>query len=281
MKSVKKLFLLLMTISLLIIALSCSKDGSVNSSSQKYTFGGSSTVAPIINDAMGEFEKNNPGVTISYETLGSSVGIKQLSAGTLSLAASSRDLKQSEIDSGLKPITVALDGLSIAVNKDVDLSDISKETLAKIFSGEITNWKEINGKDEKIECIMRDETSGTYSSFNEIVMAPYNKEVKRDALIARENGESAIKISSTPGGIGYIGMSFGSIVEEYGGKILSVDGVYPTSENVISNKYPISRALYLVSNGTLQDGVEKSFVDFILSPDGQQIVENNGFIRIK
>ena len=154
------------------------------------------------------------------------------------------------------------------------------ETLAKIFSGEITSWKDINGKDEKIECIMRDETSGTYSSFNEIVMAPYKKEVKRDALVARENGESAIKIASTPGSIGYIGMSFGKIVEEYGGKILSVDGVLPTSENVRSKKYPISRALYLVTNGKPTEGIEKSFIDYVLSAEGQTIVENNGFIRV-
>ena len=122
----------------------------------KYTFGGSSTVAPIVNEAIGSYEKKNTGVSISYETLGSSVGIKQLGAGTLSLAASSRDLKQSELDKGYVPHTIALDGLSIAVNKDVDINDISMETLAKIFSGEITSWKDINGKDEKIECIMRD-----------------------------------------------------------------------------------------------------------------------------
>lgn len=280
MNFIKKLTISLMTVLVTVCLLSCSKKNAENSDSVKYTFGGSSTVAPIVNEAIGSYEKKNTGVSISYETLGSSVGIKQLGVGTLSLAASSRDLKQSELDKGYVPHTIALDGLSIAVNKDVDINDISMETLAKIFSGEITSWKDINGKDEKIECIMRDETSGTYSSFNEIVMAPYKKEVKRDALVARENGESAIKIASTPGSIGYIGMSFGKIVEEYGGKILSVDGVLPTSENVRSKKYPISRALYLVTNGKPSEGIEKSFIDYVLSAEGQTIVENNGFIRV-
>ena len=263
---------------LLILPLSCSKtEDSLKATT--YTFGGSSTVAPIMNDAIPKFEEKE-GVKVSYETLGSSVGLKQLISGTLTLAGSSRELKQSEIESGLKPIVIALDGLSVAVNKDVGIENITLDDLASVFAGEITNWKELGGKDEKIELIVRDETSGTYGSFKEIVLDKAKKEVSENAIVARENGEVAIKISSTPGAIGYIGMAFNHIVEESGGKVLSINSVKPTAETVTDGTYPISRPLYLVTKGDLQDGVEKDYIDFILSNVGQEVVESNGFIRI-
>lgn len=274
---VKKVLIVMLSVFVVFTVASCSKKES-SGKSEHYTFGGSSTVAPIMNDAIPGFEKK-ANVKISYETLGSSVGLKQLTSGTLSLAGSSRELKQSELDSGLKPVVIALDGLSVAVNKDVDVSNISIKDLASVFAGEITNWKELGGKDEKIELIVRDETSGTYGSFKEIVLDSQGKEPTDNAIVSRENGEVAIKIASTPGSIGYIGMAFNHIVEDEGGKVLSVEGVAPTKETVKANEYPISRPLYVVTKGDAS-GVEKSFIDYLLSSDGQKVVEQNGFISI-
>jgi len=248
---------------------------------KNYTFGGSSTVAPIIASAIPAFEQGNPSSKISYETLGSSVGIKQLQAGTLSLAGSSRELKDAEIAGGLVPTTIALDGLSVAVNKEVGISNLSLEQLSSIFSGEITNWKDVGGKDAKIELIIRDETSGTYSSFKEIVLDKFKKKQSPVAIVAKENGELAAKIASTPNSIGYVGMAFNHIITASGGKILSIDGVNPSADNVKAGTYPISRSLYMVTIGTLKSGVEKDFVDFLLSAKGQAIVEETGFIALK
>ena len=273
----KKSLIVLLSGIVLFSAISCSKKSS-SQKSEHYTFGGSSTVAPIMNDAIPEFEKNS-NVKISYETLGSSVGLKQLVGGTISLAGSSRELKDSEISLGLKPVVIALDGLSVAVNKDVNVSNISLKDLASVFAGEITNWKELGGKDEKIELIVRDETSGTYGSFKEIVLDKQGKEPTDNAIVSRENGEVAIKIASTPGSIGYIGMAFNHIVENEGGKILSINGIMPTKEAVKINKYPISRPLYVVTKGEAS-GVEKNFINYLLSQDGQKVVEKNGFISI-
>ena len=246
-----------------------------------YTFGGSSTVAPIAKSVIPEFEKENTSVKIGYETLGSSTGIKQLLAGTLTLAGSSRDLKQSELDSGCVPTIIALDGLSVGVNSSVSISNLSLAQLAAIFSGEITNWSEVGGDDLKIELIERDETSGTYGSFNEIVLESQGKEPTKKAIIAKENGEVATKIASTPGSIGYIGMAFNHIITNAGGKILTIDGVEPSSENVINKTYPISRALYVVTIGEPKDNtVEKDFIDFLLSKKGQAIVEESEFISV-
>lgn len=279
----KKLIMIAMVSALSIatvFAQGTSEAATASTSMKNYTFGGSSTIAPIINGAIPVFEAGNPGAKISYETLGSSVGIKQLQEGTLSLAGSSRELKASEIEAGLIPTTIALDGLSVAVNSSVSISNLTMEQLAAIFAGEIINWKDVGGKDAKIELIVRDETSGTYGSFKEIVLDSRKKAPSVNAIVARENGELAAKIASTPNSIGYIGMAFNHIITEAGGKVLTVDGVSPASETVKNGEYPISRALYVVSKGTLQPGVEKDFVDFLLSSRGQAIVLENEFIPL-
>ena len=247
---------------------------------KNYTFGGSSTVAPIANAAIEIFNAEHPSVKISYETLGSSTGIKQLQEGTLSLAGSSRELKSAEIEAGLQLIPIALDGLSVAVNSSVPISNLSMEQLAAIFAGEITNWKAVGGANAPIELIIRDETSGTYASFKEIVLDSQKKSYTDKAIVARENGELATKIASTPNSIGYVGMAFNHIITSAGGRILTIDGVEPTSANVVSGAYPISRSLYFVSIGDLKSGTELDFVNFVLSPRGQAIVSDNEFIPL-
>ena len=275
--SVLKTFCIVSAVAVLFSLSSCSNKGEKKES---YTFGGSSTVAPIMNETVKEWESENPNLKVSYETLGSSVGIKQLKAGTLSLAASSRELKQSEIDDGYKTITIALDGISIVVNKDVNISNIALSDLAKVYAGEITNWKELGGQDEKIEIISRDETSGTYTTFKEMVLDSAKKEQDENAIIAKENGEVAMKVASLSGSIGYVGMAFNEFVEENGGKVISVNGVYPNKDNVKNGSYTLSRPLYLVYRGEVPTGNIKAFIDYVLSDKGQKIVENTGFISI-
>jgi phosphate transport system substrate-binding protein len=277
----KKLFLILLVSMSSFALFAGGESETVKEEVVNYTFGGSSTVAPIAKSVIPEFEKEYPNVKIGYETLGSSTGIKQLLAGTLTLAGSSRDLKQSELDANCVPTIIALDGLSVGVNSSVNISNLSLAQLAAIFSGEITNWSEVGGDDIKIELIERDETSGTYGSFNEIVLESQGKEPTKNAIIAKENGEVATKIASTPGSIGYIGMAFNHIITNAGGKILTIDGVEPSSDNVINKTYPISRALYVVTIGEPQDNtVEKDFIDFLLSNKGQAIVEESEFISV-
>ena len=245
-----------------------------------YTFGGSSTVAPIANAALPKFLADKPSLKISYETLGSSTGIKQLQEGTLSLAGSSRELKSAETEAGLILIPIALDGLSVAVNANVPIANLSIEQLAGIFSGEITNWSTVGGPNVKIEVIVRDETSGTYASFKEIVLDKFKKSYKAEAIVARENGELATKIASTPNSIGYVGMAFNHIITEAGGHVLTIGGVEPNSANVVNGSYPISRSLYMVSKGKLTDSVELDFVNYLLSAKGQAIVAENEFIPL-
>jgi phosphate transport system substrate-binding protein len=248
-----------------------------------YTFGGSTTVAPIAYAAIEQFQKDNPGVKISYEATGSGAGLTALAAGQISLAGSSAELSAEQLKS-LVPTVIALDGLTAVVNKNVKLSNISLDSLAAIFTGKITNWKDVGGQDAKIVVVNRDESSGTYKSFWEIVCQPkYGKAVAyaKDALVAKENGEVAAKVASTPGSIGYVGMAFAEEVVKAGGRSLLVNGVKDTVQNVIDKKWPISRQLYLVTKGAPAAGsVEKAFIDFALSPKGQAIVKSADFIPL-
>ena len=283
----KKFITLLTVLSMattLVFASGSSETSASKVSRTNYTFGGSSTVAPIANAAIPGFEDQNTDAKITYETTGSSVGIKNLLAGTFSLAGASRELKDSEIEKGAVKTAIALDGLTVAVNKSVNISNLSMNELANIFAGNITNWSEVGGTDTPIELIVRDETSGTYGSFTEIVIeGQLGKEATqaKKAIVAKENGEVATKIASTPGAIGYIGMGFASIVTDKGGKELSIDNELPTIDNVLDKAYPISRALYIITMGTPKEGsTEKAFIDYLLSDAGQDIVVEKQFIPV-
>lgn len=250
--------------------------------SGSYTFGGSTTVQPIANVAIEQFVKKNPGVKISYEGVGSGTGLKQLAEGTLSLSGSSRDLKKSELDAGLVPVAIARDALTVVVNKDIPVANLSAAQLAGIYAGTITNWKEVGGKDEAVVVVNRDETSGTFSSFKEIVMDKQKLSFTKNAIVAKENGEVAAKVAGTPGAIGYVGLGYVGEVTSAGGKALLIDGVESSVQNALSGAYPLSRSLYLVTKGALKAGsVEKAFVDYILSARGKIIVKEAGFVPLK
>jgi phosphate transport system substrate-binding protein len=248
-----------------------------------YTFGGSTTVSPIAYAAIEQFQKDNPDVKISYESTGSGAGLTALAAGQISMAGSSADLSADQLKT-LVPTIIGLDGLTPVVNKNVKLSNINKANLAAVFTGKITNWKDLGGQDMKIVVVNRDESSGTYKSFWEIVcQGPYGKTIAytKDAIVTKENGEVAAKVASTPGSIGYVGLAFVEEVVKKGGRSLMVDGVKDTIPNVIAKKWPISRQLYLVTKGPAADGsVEKAFIDFVLSAKGQAIVKSTDYIPL-
>jgi phosphate transport system substrate-binding protein len=251
--------------------------------SGNYTWGGSTTVAPFVYAGIEQFQKDNPGVKISYEATGSGAGLKALLAGQISLSGSSAEWSEADLQ-GAKPVVVALDGMSVVVNKNVKISNITIENLAKVFTGKITNWKDLGGADMKIAVVNRDEASGTYASFWELVCQKYfGKAIAytKDAIVTKENGEVAAKVASTPGSIGYVGMAFADQVEKAGGRRLMINGIKDTIPNVLSKKYPLSRSLFFITKDAPAEGsVEKAFIDFILSDKGQAIVKSTDFIPL-
>lgn len=261
------------------------KDARTSSSSKfsgTYTFGGSTTVQPIANVAIEQFAKANPKVKISYEGLGSGTGLKQLAEGTLTLAGSSRDLKDSESSAGLIPTVIARDAITVVVNKDISVANLSRDQLSGIYSGTIVNWKAVGGKDEPIVVVNRDETSGTYGTFKELVLDPGKLAFTKNAIVSKENGEVAAKVASSPGAIGYVGLGYVEQIVGAGGKVLSINGVEPSVGTTLDGSYPLSRNLYLVTKGAPKAGsVEKAFIDYILSARGKIIVKEAGFVPLK
>jgi len=258
--------------------------GSFAQQSGSVTWGGSTTVAPFVYAAIEQFQKDNPGVKIAYEATGSGAGLTSLLAGQYSLAGSSAVVTAEQKAKGAYPIVVAFDGMTPVVNKNVKISNISAANLAAVFAGKTTNWKDLGGQDMQIVVVNRDESSGTYASFWDIVCLPFYGKARaytKNAIVTKENGEVAAKVASTPGSIGYVGMAFADEVVKAGGRALTVNKVKDTVPNVLSKKWPISRELYLVTLGEPKaDSVEKSFVDFLLSPKGQAIVKSTDFIPL-
>jgi phosphate transport system substrate-binding protein len=265
------------------LALAVATSGAFAQLSGNFTWGGSTTVAPIAYAAIEQFQKDNPGVKISYEATGSGAGLKALLAGQISLSGSSAEWSAADLQDA-KPVVIALDGMSVVVNKNIKLSNITIANLAKVYHGDITNWKDLGGQNLKIVVVNRDESSGTYASFWELVLqSAYGKKIAytQDALVTKENGEVAAKVASTPGAIGYVGMAFADQVVKAGGRRLMVNGVADTIPNVLTKKYPLARSLFLITKGDpAANSVEKAFIDFILSDKGQAIVKSVDYIPL-
>lgn len=250
-----------------------------------FSMGGSTTCEPIMTAAIEAFAEVQPEARLTYEANGSSTGIKALAKGTYLMAGSSREVKDSEKEQGLVPTEIAKDGVTVVVSKDITLDNISLVDLAKIYAGEITNWSELGGSDLEITVINRDESSGSYDAFKSMVMTPYQGKKKEkfidDAIVVSSNGDMVTKIATTPGAIAYSGFAYLDQARNGGAKTVNVDGIEPTVANVMSGEYSLARSLYVVTDGEAEEGTfQKIFIDFILSEEGQGLVEEAKYIPL-
>ena len=222
---------------------------------------------------------------------GSGTGLASLISGTCDIAMSSRNIKEKEIalakQKGINPneIKVALDGIAVVVNPNNPVSKLTIDQLAAIFTGKIANWKELGGKDEKIVILSREVNSGTHVYLKEHVLRKNDPNSKEEfassALLLSSSQAIADEVAGNSAAIGYYGMGYISKKQ----KPLSIakdeksEYETPTIENVINGKYPISRPLFLYTNGT-PEGTIKEFIDFTLSKEGQDIVLATDFVPI-
>ena len=241
---------------------------------------GSTTVLPIAQLCAEKFMDQHPDVNISVRGGGSGVGIAALIDGTCDIAMASRPMKTKELKSargkGINPLAtvIAKDGIAIIVHPSNPLSEITLAQLKDIYTGKISNWKDVGGKPGKIVVISRDVASGTFEVFKKIVLK--GAKTRADALMLASNKAVATTVEKTPGAIGYVGLGYISSKV----KALAVDGVEPTKETVVSGKYKLARPLYLYTDGK-PTGLAKEFIDFVLSPEGQEIVDKIGFVPVK
>ena len=250
------------------------------------TLKGSDTVLPLGQKEAEEYMKKDSTASITVVGGGSGVGITALVDGNTDIAMASRDLKTeeklkfTETKKDIQQITIAFDALSVIVNPENKVSNLTREQLEKIYTGEITNWKEVGGANEKIVAYSRESSSGTFEFFKEHVMS--KKNYSSSVLSMPATGAIVQSVSQTKGAIGYIGLAY----ESTGVKAISVSYdqgktfVAPSVEAAKDKSYPISRPLYYMYDQVNASKV-KPFIDYALSEEGQKIVAEIGYVPLK
>jgi phosphate transport system substrate-binding protein len=246
---------------------------------QSITVTGSTTVLPIAQGAAESYMDDHADADIKVSGGGSGVGIQAIGEGTADIGMSSRELSADEMAkySNLQVTRIADDGIAIIVNPANTVNSLSLSQIKDIYQAKITNWKEVGGPDQAIVIIGRDSASGTRSFFTEMVLEKEN--TAPTMLEKNSNGAVTQTVAQTPGAIGYV--SIGYLDNTVKGLDLMVDGnpITPTVANVKNGQYPISRPLIMITQGTPQ-GLAKSYLDFIISPAGQKIVADEGYVTL-
>ena len=241
---------------------------------------GSTTVLPIAQAAADAFLKLNPDDNIQVSGGGSGVGVQSIGEKTVDIGMSSREVTAAEMakypDFVITP--VSLDGLSIIVNSaNNPVNSLTLSQLKDIYNGTITNWKDVGGKDMAIVVIGRDSASGSRQFFTDSVMKGENYV----STMFEKNSNGAIEqsVGQTPGAIGYTGLGFNDPTIRQ--LKIDVNGtlIAPSVATVLDKSYPLSRYLYMITNGQ-PTGLTKDYINFILSPDGQKIVADQGFVPL-
>ncbi len=274
--------LIVLTVAVIPVLANGQQEGGGNN--LRLSMGGSTTVEPIITTAMEVYRMEvDSSAELSYDAQGSTVGIRGVLNGVYDIGASSRALLPDEKQQGLVATPIALDGLAVIVNDSVPLDDLPLEDIAAIFVGEIRNWSKLGGPDEEIVVVNRDEASGTFGAFMELVLEKtYGDDARfiRDALITESNGNMATMVAQTPFAIGYASLATLDRLRQTGGKALTVDGIEDKAETVLNGTYPITRPLSAITYGDPREQ-QTVFIDFLLSERGQEIVQEVGYLPLR
>ena len=225
-------------------------------------------------EAMSEsFMERNPGVTVTVEYTGSGAGLESLAAGSVDIGNASRGLKDEEKASGEVENIVAIDGIAVITNKSCSIKDVTSKDLAKIYTGEITDWAELGGEEQPIIVIGREAGSGTRDAFEELL------EVKDVCAYAQEldsTGAVLAKVGTTPGAIGYVSLDV--VDDTVSG--LKIDGVEPTEEEILAGNYMLQRPFVMATKGEIseQNELVQTWFNYINSDDGKEVIKQVGLI---
>ena len=237
------------------------------------TLAGSTSMEKLCEAMSESFMEANPGVTVTVEYTGSGAGLESLASGSVDIGNASRALKEEETANGAVENVVAIDGIAVIVDTANDVTDISAENLAKIYTGEITNWSDLGGIDQPIVVVGREAGSGTRDAFEELL------EVKDACRYAQEldsTGAVLAKVASTPGAIGYVSLD---VVDDtvIGVKI---DGVQPTEEQILAGNYLLQRPFVMATNGIIseQNEIVQAWFAYIGSDAGKEVIRSVGLI---
>lgn len=235
---------------------------------------GSTSVQPLAQNLADVFNTEHPNITVEIQGGGSTQGVNDTAQGRSDIGTASRNLKDEEKSTlGLTEHIIAYDGIAIIVNPDNPVKDLTKEQVAGIFKGEITNWKDVGGLNKEIIVVTREEGSGTRGAFEELLGLEGEKNgvkvslMSPTALVQQGTGAIRADIASKQNAIGYV--SLGYINDTV--QLVSLDGVECNVENIKTGSYPIARPFLMLTKGELSPAAQK-YMDFIISDAGQAVV---------
>lgn len=236
---------------------------------------GSTSMEKLANAVAESFMEKYPNVTVSAEFTGSGAGIESVTAGSVDIGNSSRNLKEEEKAAGAVENIVAIDGIAVVVDPANTVTDLTKEQLISIYTGETTNWSELGGADEPIVVVGREAGSGTRGAFEEIL------EIEDACAYANEldsTGAVMAKVASTPGAIGYVSLD---VVDD---SVIAVmlEGVEATAENIKAGAYFLSRPFVMATMGEISEQSEavQALFDYLASEEGKEIINSVGLITV-
>ncbi|RHW34671.1 phosphate ABC transporter substrate-binding protein [Lysinibacillus yapensis] len=276
-KKVKNSFLLVVCVAVLSACTNTENEDTQATSGDGYTLAisGSTSVGPLAEKLAYQYAEHSD-TKIEINQIGSSAGITNAINGVSEIGMASRDLKEEEKASGLTDLVIAYDGIVVVTHPSNKVKDLTMEQVKQIFTGEITNWKEVGGDDMEIVVVSREDGSGSRDAFQEIV--DYSSgELVKSAIIASGNGNIKTTVANNKHAVGFI--SFEYIDESI--STIDINGAEATAENVLAQEYKLSRPFLFVYKEEALSEAGQDFIDYILSEEGQQIAAEAGAIPVK
>jgi phosphate transport system substrate-binding protein len=243
---------------------------------------GSTSVSNVV-EVLAETYQNSTNNSVDVQGTGSSAGILAVTNGISMLGMSSRNLRENEMAPFLEQTVIAKDGIAIVINNNNPVSSLTLSEINKIYRNKITNWKEVGGQDKKIVVVTREASSGTREAFERIVSLKKSvngirvTNITPSAMVGNGNGMIKTLISNNEYAISFI--SLGS-VDDSSLKVLKINGIESSDENIVSGEYQIVRPFILIFKKDVHQEA-RDFISYVLSDEGQQIVEEQGYIRVK
>ena len=270
-----KKFLVLLFIFALAAGVSAEPLDAFRNLSGTLDIAGGTAHIPVMTQAAQDIMSFNPEIRITVAGGGSGVGIKQVGEGLAGIGNTGRPLKASEIEKyGLKSFPFAIDGVALAVNPDNPVRNLTTEQVQAIYSGKITDWKELGGTEGAINLYGREDGSGTRETFTDKLFG--KGELSSAVNVVNSNGAMKTAIAQDTRAIGYVGI--GHLDNSIAG--VAVDGHVPSQENAASGEYPVVRNLLMNTKGE-PEGLTAAFIDYIYSEPGAKIIEKSGYIPLK
>ncbi|MFO8059456.1 MAG: phosphate ABC transporter substrate-binding protein [Bacillota bacterium] len=239
---------------------------------QSITVAGSTSVQPVSELLAEAFMDANSGITVNVQGGGSTAGVRAAEDGAAEIGAASRNLKEEE--QHLTEYVIAIDGIAIVVHPSNTVRELTLEQVRMIFAHQITDWSEVGGSSTDIIAVTREEGSGTRGAFEEIVMD--DEAISPDAIVQNSTGACKTTVAGDPNSISYISLA----ALDDAVTAISVEGADPTVDNIVSGSYPVARPFLYVTKGT-PSGPAKMFIDFVMSPEAQSIIEEAGLVSAR